>query len=79
MTAPPLRVYVNERPLTVPAGSTVAAALAAFDTTLTDAPGTTVTDGRGIAVSLDAPLSGGAILRVVRSGRGGASGGDAPA
>jgi hypothetical protein len=71
VTAPALRIYVNEQPLTVPHGATVANALRVFDATLADsagAGGVTVTDGRGIAVSLDAPLSGGAILRVIRGG-----------
>lgn len=64
----PLRVYINETPLTVPAGSTVAAALAAFDPAVAAraARGEAgVTDGRGLPLTLDAPLSGGAILRIV--------------
>ena len=76
MTAPSLRIYINEHPVTVPHGATVASALEAFDATLPDSIGTgraTVTDGRGIAVTLDAPLSGGAILRIIR-GSGRASG-----
>lgn len=71
MSAPPLRVYVNEHPLTVPPGATVATALEAFDAEQgprADGGATTVTDGRGIPVALDAPLSGGAILRVIRGG-----------
>jgi hypothetical protein len=67
----PLRIYINERPFTVPAGSTVAAALAAFDADLANAAGAMVTDGRGIALALDAPLSGGAILRVLKASRAG--------
>jgi hypothetical protein len=78
VTAPALRIYVNEQGLTVPHGATVASALRLFDAGLAESVGSggaRVTDGRGIAVSLDAPLSGGSILRVIRGG--GRSGGSA--
>lgn len=71
MTAP-IRVFINEHPLDVPAGMDVLAAVGVFDDALADdvAKGTAyVTDGRGIEIAADAPLAGGAILRVVRSVR----------
>jgi len=74
----PLRVYVNERPLTLPAGSIVADAVALFDPALAAGTPPDVTDGRGIALALDAPLSGGAIVRVLRASRAAADG-NAPA
>ena len=78
MSGLPLRVYVNEQPFTLPAGSTVAEALAVFDPALAAGTPPTVTDGRGIALPLDAPLTGGAIVRVLRAGRN-TNEGDAPA
>ena len=73
----PIRVFVNGGPLDLPAGADVAHALRLFDPGLERqiAAGTAyVTDGRGIEIDPTAPLSGGAILRVVvrarRSGSG---------
>lgn len=67
-----LRIFVNERAFTLPAGSTVldALRLAAPELLLPEAEGgALVTDGRGVDIALDAPLSGGAILRAHRSSR----------
>jgi hypothetical protein len=67
-----LRIFVNERAFTLPAGSTVrdALRLAAPELLLPEAEGSAlVTDGRGVDIALDAPLSGGAILRAHRSSR----------
>ena len=67
-----IRCFVNERGQTVPAGSTVREAVAAFDATLAErvVKGEAyVTDARGIRVPSDHPLTGGAILRVVVSAR----------
>lgn len=67
-----IRCFVNERGQTVPAGSTVRVAVAAFDPALADrvVKGEAyVTDARGIRVPSDHPLTGGAILRVVVSAR----------
>ena len=72
MSAPPIRVYVNERAVDVAPDATVLAAVQAFDSALAPAlaDGTAyVTDGRGIRVTLDQPLAAGSILRVVRSAR----------
>lgn len=67
-----LRCFVNERALSLTPGATVREAVAAFDAALADrcARGEAyVTDARGIRVSSDLPLSGGAILRVLVSTR----------
>ena len=65
-------VFVNDHPLTLPAGATAAEAVAACDPTLADrlAAGTaSLTDGRGIAIAADQALFPGAILRVIVSAR----------
>ena len=67
-----LSVFVNERRLAVPEGADVLAAVRAFDPSLEVRladRSAYVTDGRGLPIPLDAPLSGGAILRVVVSSR----------
>jgi hypothetical protein len=67
-----LRVFVNQRPFSLPAGVTVRDAVAACEPdllALCDSGVASVTDGRGIAVSLSAPLGNGAILRVLRTSR----------
>jgi hypothetical protein len=72
VSAPTVRVYVNERTVDVASGATVLAAVQAFDLALAPAlaDGTAyVTDGRGIRVALDQPVAAGSILRVVRSAR----------
>ncbi|MEP6473423.1 MAG: hypothetical protein ABJC74_06860 [Gemmatimonadota bacterium] len=81
MTGIPLRIYINEKPLTIPAGSTVAMALEAFDPVIAarvNGGAAAVTDGRGLPLTLDTPLSGGAIVRVV-GGSAHQGGPDAPA
>ncbi len=67
-----IRVFVNERPCTLPAGARVRDALELSDPSLAAecAAGTAiVTDGRGLPVGLDQPLQAGAILRARRSSR----------
>lgn len=63
-----IRVFVNERPVTVPAGSQVRDALAAAG--LTGDPGAMqITDARGLPVAPDAELGPGTILRAFSSAR----------
>lgn len=66
-----MRVFVNERPVDVPAGSTVQGAVAVADPALADrlGHGAYATDGRGIQVDPGAILSAGAILRVITPAR----------
>lgn len=67
-----LRVFLNEQPLTLPAGATVGDALrlAAPDMLpLVEQGAAFVTDGRGIEVALALPLTGGLILRAQRASR----------
>lgn len=74
-----IRVYVNERGCTLPDGARVRDALAAAVPELLpacDAGDAVITDGRGLPVALDAPISGGAILRALRSSRRGAQDAD---
>lgn len=68
----PIRVFLNERGLTVPPDSTVRDLLASELPDLLPAvtSGTAfVTDGRGLPIGLDAVLPAGAILRAARSSR----------
>jgi sulfur carrier protein ThiS len=68
-------VFVNERPVTVPAGSTVAAAVHALDAALAAriaAGEGHVTDARGIELPPDTLVRAGTILRVVLRARQGA-------
>ena len=68
----PVRVFVDERPVAVPADTTVEAAVAADDASLAAAlrqGGAHVTDGVGRPVSLTGAVFAGAIYRVVRSPR----------
>jgi hypothetical protein len=70
-----MTVFVNERPLALPAGSVVADAIAALDPVLAGrvaAGGGYVTDARGIEIAADTVVSAGAILRVVTRTRPGA-------
>jgi hypothetical protein len=63
-----LRCFVNERALSLAPGATVRDAVAAFDPALADRVARAeayVTDGRGIRVPPEQPLTGGAILRVI--------------
>jgi hypothetical protein len=74
-----VRVYVNERPVTVPAGADARAAVRALDAALADRldAGTAyLTDGRGIALDPAAALGPGAIVRVVVTARRGAEAGE---
>ena len=74
-----IRVYVNERGCTLAAGARVRDALAITAPELLPACESgeaRITDGRGLPVDLDAPLSGGAILRALRSSRRGAADAD---
>jgi hypothetical protein len=66
-----LRVFVNDRLLCLPPGSTVRDALTASHPELLDQDQgpLLVTDGRGIALALDAALESGAIVRARRSSR----------
>ena len=65
-------VFVNERALTVPSGSSAADAVTLLDPALGArlADGSaTVTDARGLPVPISAVLTAGAILRVAASAR----------
>jgi hypothetical protein len=70
-----IRVFVNERPVSVPPGTAVQDAVRALDAGLADrlaAGRAYVTDARGIPVEPAAPLGAGDILRVIVSARRGA-------
>ncbi len=63
-----LRVYVDAKPVDVPKSATVLDALEIADSelALSVRAGTSrVTDSRGLPITADTPLHGGAILRVV--------------
>lgn len=65
-----LRIFVNERPMTVRVGTTTREAAVAHDPTLAQALGAgaaNVTDGVGRPVDADSLVEEGAIVRVVRS------------
>jgi len=67
-----IRIFVNETPLAIPAGSTVREAVAVHDAALLDpldAGQAYVTDGRGVTLDHDVSLHGGSILRVIVSRR----------
>jgi hypothetical protein len=75
-----IRVFVNTSPVDLPAGTGVGEAVRAFDVRLhaSLAEGAAyVTDGRGIEIDPDSPLSNGAILRVVVRARRGRNDADA--
>jgi hypothetical protein len=75
-----LRVFVNERIVAVPAGSTVNEAVERLDAALVTALAegrATLTDGRGLPLDAARPVHAGAIIRVVVSSRSTASGADA--
>ena len=77
-----LRIYLNERGYTLPAGASVRDALrAAAPELLPDAErgAAAVTDARGLPVALDDRLESGAILRAARSSRRGTPSGAADA
>lgn len=78
--APSLLIFVNERPLRLPPGARAEAAVAALDAALAArlaAGEAHLTDGRGIRLSPETPLTPGDILRVVVSARRPASDADA--
>ena len=67
-----IRVFIDEAPLAIAAGSTVRQAVEIHDAALLeplDDDRAYVTDGRGIRLDPDAVLHGGSILRVVVSRR----------
>lgn len=67
-----MRIFINDRPFDATDGADVAGAVIASNPDLAPrlADATAyVTDGRGIRVALDSPLSAGSILRVVLSSR----------
>ncbi|MGH7560346.1 MAG: hypothetical protein ACRENB_04925 [Gemmatimonadales bacterium] len=75
----PILVFVNERPVRMPPGSTARDAVRAVDAALAEAledtsrpserPAVRLTDARGLDLPPDAPLHAGAILRVIVSAR----------
>ena len=69
MTGPTdVRVYVNERGVSVPIGSVALDAVRALfpqDADAITAGTLRLTDSRGLPIAADIPLSGGAIFRVV--------------
>lgn len=63
-----IRVFVNERPVTLPAGASALDAARALDPALAErlaAGAASLTDARGLPVAPDGPLAAGAILRTV--------------
>jgi len=67
------RVYVDSRPVDVPVSATVLDAVEAANPALAEAVRVgvkAVTDSRGLPIASDAPLHGGAILRVVSARHG---------
>jgi len=67
-----LIAFVNERPVRVPPSATSHDVVRALDPSLADALSAGrgyLTDGRGIRIALDAPVTAGAILRIVVSAR----------
>jgi hypothetical protein len=67
-----IRVYLNQRAVDLPAGTLVADAIRLGDPQLTESLTSgkvKVTDGRGLELPLDDPLTNGAILRIIVSSR----------
>jgi len=67
-----IRVFVNERPVDLPAASSLHAAVAALDPALAEALAggrAHATDGVGRPIGLSDPVFPGAIIRVVVSAR----------
>jgi hypothetical protein len=74
----PVLVFVNERPVSVAPGTAAVDAVRQADGLLAEALATGrayLTDGRGIRLDAAAPVTAGAIVRVVRSARAPDSGG----
>lgn len=70
-----IRVFVNATGLELPSGAKVADAVAAYDPALwtsLKSGAASVTDGRGIEIDGESPLTAGSILRVVVRARRGA-------
>ena len=70
-----LRVYVDAKPVDVPKSATVIDAIEIADAALASsvrAGDSLVTDSRGLPISSDTPLHGGAIFRVIPVRRGSA-------
>lgn len=68
MSQADVRVFVNERGVSVPAGSTALSAVRALfpeDADGIEAGRLRLTDSRGLPTAADAPVNGGAIFRVV--------------
>jgi hypothetical protein len=75
-----IRVYLNDRGISLPAGASVRDAIRAALPDLLgecEAGRANLTDARGLPVSLDDPLAAGSILRASRSSR--RPGADGPA
>ena len=75
MTDPMLRVYVDAKPVDAPKSGTVIDAIEIADSSLAASVrdgSSAVTDSRGLPISFDAPLHGGAILRVIPARKGSA-------
>ena len=73
-----IRVYLNQRGVDLPAGTSVTEAIRLAEPQLSEALASgkaKVTDGRGLDISPDHVLTGGAILRIIVSSR---RSGDAP-
>jgi hypothetical protein len=67
-----IRVYLNQRGIDLPAGTSVTEAIRLAEPQLSEALESgraKVTDGRGLDLPLDQALSNGAILRVIVSSR----------
>lgn len=70
--ARPVRVFINERGVSVPPGSDMLTAVRAFDAALGDAVAAgeaRLTDSRGLPLAADTPVHGGAIVRVLGARR----------
>jgi hypothetical protein len=65
-----VRVYVNAKPIDVPADGSALDAIQAFDAeqaAAVRAGEKAITDSRGIPTTMDAPVHNGAIFRIVRA------------
>ncbi|MGH7658824.1 MAG: hypothetical protein ACREL6_11380 [Gemmatimonadales bacterium] len=68
----PIRVFINEQPVTVLEGALARAAVEAFDPEmleLLDTGKAYLTDGRGVRLEPDAPLAAGGIVRLISPAR----------
>ena len=67
-----IRVYLNQRAVDLPAGTSVAEAIRRAEPQLSEAMElgkAKITDGRGLDLELDQTLTNGAILRIIVSSR----------